>query len=96
MTDLSPNNWNGTRRWRARLSTVKRRAAMPSALLLVILLTACAPTRATVTTGNSFAAFKARCSGWRAISFSAKGDTPRTIKEVRTHNQTGKNKKCWK
>jgi hypothetical protein len=39
---------------------------------------------------------KARCSGWRAITFSAKGDTPRTVKEVRTHNQTGKNKKCWK
>ena len=69
---------------------------MPSALLLAIVLTACAPTRATVTTGNSLAASKARCAGWRAITFSAKGDTPRTIKEVRTHNQTGKNKKCWK
>ena len=50
----------------------------------------------TATTGSAPLASKARCAGWRAISFSAKGDTPETVGQVRTHNQTGVNKHCWK
>jgi hypothetical protein len=66
------------------------------------LLTACGTTRGTVTSGKSEATSKARCAGWRPISYSAEGknepekhsDTAGTIKQVREHNQTGLNKGC--
>jgi len=37
---------------------------------------------------------KARCAGWRGISYSAKADTPQTVAEIRTHNATGRRKGC--
>jgi hypothetical protein len=74
----------------------RRLGPMLNALLLATLLTACAQTSGIVTTGNSKDVQKARCAGWRAITFSAKGDTEQTIKEVRTHNVVGVKKKCWK
>ena len=37
---------------------------------------------------------RARCAGWRGISYSAKADTPQTVAEIRTHNATGRRKGC--
>lgn len=62
----------------------------------------CATTRGTVTAGRSEASSKARCAGWRPISFSVDGkeepekhgDTKGTIHQAQVHNQTGVNKGC--
>ena len=37
----------------------------------------------------------AQCAAWRSISYSSKGDTKLTVKQVRVHNATGKNLGCW-
>lgn len=66
----------------------KRRVLTLSALLtLGLLLPACQ----TNSTG-----INAQCAPWRKITYSAKGDTAVTIKEVRVHDQTGVNLGCWK
>lgn len=36
-----------------------------------------------------------QCAPWRSIRYSSK-DNPRTINEVRVHDQTGVNLGCWK
>jgi hypothetical protein len=55
--------------------------------------------------GNRQAESKARCAGWRGLSYAVEGDpnkgethgdTADTIAEIRVHNQTGVNKHCWK
>lgn len=38
---------------------------------------------------------KARCAGWRALDYDGQNDTLPTIEQIRIHNQTGVNKKCW-
>jgi hypothetical protein len=92
----------------AKRITAKSLAKKLTLLLFATLLTSCETTRQIATTGpvppsvtvfsnkqRVQAAQKARCSGWRKISFSAKGDTDETIGEIRSHNQTGVNKRCW-
>jgi len=39
---------------------------------------------------------EAQCSAWRPITYSKSKDTPETVRQVRTHNLTGKNMNCWK
>jgi uncharacterized membrane protein YeiB len=80
----------------ARRATVKRLALTLSVLCMTSLLTNCVTTRGTATAGRAKASHDARCAGWRAIDYSAKGDTTRTVTQVRRHNQTGVNKRCWK
>lgn len=57
-------------------------------LLLAIYLGGCATTSSTET--------KAQCAAWRPITYSLKGDTARTVKQIRVHNRTGQNLRCWK
>ena len=90
------NKLNGTAPSMPKSITVKRLGRTLSLLCALSLLTACATTRGTVTAGNTPNASKARCSGWRPIDYSASGDTRETIDQVRVHNQTGVNKKCWR
>jgi hypothetical protein len=55
-------------------------------------------TRSTVSAGGSSpeAERQARCAAWRGIKYQYPGDTLETIEQVRTHNATGRNLKCWK
>lgn len=39
---------------------------------------------------------KAQCTAWRAITYSSKGDTAQTVRQVRVHNLTGSKLGCWK
>jgi hypothetical protein len=39
---------------------------------------------------------EAQCAAWRAITYSAKKDTPMTVQQIRTHNQVGRRLGCWK
>ena len=75
---------------------------MLSALLALSLATAACSqtTRGTATRSllsqadRRAAESRARCAGWRGISYSAKADTPETVAQVRTHNETGRRKGC--
>lgn len=89
---------NGTPRWSRKLTKAKKPALTLSALLVLCLPTAACfeATRSTVTAGQSPSASKARCAGWRSIQYDYLNDTMGTIQQVRQHNQTGVNKKCWK
>jgi uncharacterized protein YceK len=55
-----------------------------------ILLSGCVTTRTTVTTTEG------RCAAWRAITYSGKGDTAPTVRQIRVHNRTGQRLGCWK
>lgn len=68
---------------------VKRLAVTLSLLSMPCLLAACQ------TTGMSATTNKAICGPWRPITYSAKKDTPATVKQIRTHNRTGANIGCW-
>ena len=35
-------------------------------------------------------------AAWRAITYSAKGDTKLTVDQIRTHNLVGRKLGCWK
>lgn len=99
--DSAPSKPNGPDLWKKKLKTVKKPALTLSALLVLCLPTAACfeATRTTVTaTGGSYRATEqqARCSGWRKITFDAENDTIDTIQQVRVHNRTGRNKRCWK
>jgi hypothetical protein len=48
------------------------------------------------TTGTTVTTTKAQCGPWRAITYSSKGDTAQTVKQVRVHNRTGQHLKCWR
>jgi hypothetical protein len=61
---------------------------MLSLALSATLLAGCQTTSTTET--------RAQCSAWRAITYSTKGDTAPTVKQVRVHNRTGQNLGCWK
>ena len=92
----------GTGRLSASIARARRRALRLSALCALSLLTAACwqTTRGTATRGLLPAAerkaleSRARCGGWRGISYSAKADTPQTVAEIRTHNETGRRKGC--
>lgn len=47
------------------------------------------------TTGTTATTTEALCTPWRAIEYSASGDSPKTVRQVRVHNATGANLKCW-
>lgn len=48
------------------------------------------------TTGTTATTTKSQCDAWRAITYSAKGDTKLTVDQVRVHNAVGKRLGCWK
>lgn len=48
-----------------------------------------------VTTSSGVTTDKAQCVAWRSIRYHA-ADTQKTIRQVRVHNRTGQNLKCWK
>lgn len=79
---------SGTRPNKLQSSAAKRLALTLSLLLSATLLGACQTTSSTE--------IRAQCSAWRAITYSSKGDTALTIKQVRIHNRTGQNLGCWK
>lgn len=56
----------------------------------VLILTAGCATTTTATNRD------AQCAAWRAITYSQKHDTAPTVKQVRVHNQVGRNLGCWK
>jgi hypothetical protein len=69
-----------------------------AALLLCLALGGCAHRpSAPMNLGTATAAQYSgvQCAPWRSIHYSSK-DNPRTIKEVRVHDQTGVNLGCWK
>lgn len=68
----------------------KRLGLTLSVILLPLLLANCVTTRETATS------VKALCAAWRAISYSAKGDTQMTVTQIRKHNAVGKRLRCWK
>ena len=92
----------GTGRSNWSIARAKRRALRLSALCALSLLTAAClqTTRGTATHSllpaaeRKAAESRARCAGWRGISYSAKADTPQTVAQVRTHNETGRRKGC--
>ncbi len=65
--------------------------------LLTLLTEGCSTlTPATVTPGRDQLSLKARCAGWRPISYSGSGDTLLTIRQIRIHNRFGVLERCWK
>lgn len=72
-----------------RLTRLLVRLLLPLSILGAI-LAGCAtvPTVETASKANV-------CRPWKKISFS-KGDTDGTIKQVRVHDQTGRNLRCWR
>ena len=54
-----------------------------------LMLGACATTSMTGIHG------KIACEPWRAITYSSKSDTAPTVKQIKIHNQTGRNLRCW-
>lgn len=81
---------NGTR-LSQRLSRHRRTLApMLSVIFLATFLAGCQTTSTTVTTREG------RCAAWRAITYSAKGDTKLTVDQIRTHNLVGKKLGCWR
>lgn len=69
----------------------KMLAPVLSALLLGSLLAGCAHNQLAPTAVTA----KAQCAAWRRITYS-KNDTLETIWQVQTHDQTGRNLRCWK
>lgn len=96
MTGSRKNKVNGTPRSRERLRTVRKPVlTLLSLLALSLPIGACSTlTPATVTVGSGPQASKARCAGWRPITYSGADDTLDTIEQIRVHNQTGVNKRC--
>lgn len=60
----------------------------------VVVMGAVASPSGCVTTSSTDIA--AQCAAWRAITYSVKKDTPPTVKQIRIHNQVGRNLGCWK
>jgi len=79
---------NGTPPRKRQSPRLKRLVLTLSLLSTASLLAACATTSTTET--------RAQCAAWRAITYSSKGDTALTVKQVRVHNRTGQNLGCWK
>lgn len=79
-----------------RLITVSRVNRSPGliimALSLPLVLGGCQTTGTTGTVTDK----ASRCAAWRAITYSAKGDTKLTIQQIRTHNLVGRKLGCWK
>jgi len=48
-----------------------------------------------VTTATTATTVEAQCTAWRAIRYHH-DDTAKTVQQVRVHNKTGQNLKCWK
>ena len=83
---------NGTRLSRRPSVSRKRLAVTLSAMCLMTLLTNCVTTGTTGTVTDK----ASRCAAWRAITYSAKGDTKLTVQQIRTHNLVGRKLGCWK
>jgi len=81
---------NGTRLSQRLSRNQKRLVKTLSAMCLMTLLANCQTTSTTVTTREG------RCAAWRAITYSAKGDTKLTVDQIRTHNLVGKKLGCWR
>lgn len=81
---------NGTRLSQRLSNSQKRLVKTLSAMCLMTLLANCQTTGTTVTTREG------RCAAWRAITYSAKGDTKLTVDQIRTHNLVGRKLGCWK
>lgn len=81
---------NGTRLSRRPSNSPRRLAVTLSVMCLATLLASCQTTGTTVTTREG------RCAAWRAITYSAKGDTKLTVDQIRTHNLVGRKLGCWK
>src|SRR5262245_53993588 len=76
---------------RVFVRNLRRRLPVAVALLASpILLAGC------VTTGTTATTTRALCEPWRAISYSGKRDSSQTVREIRVHNRTGQNLRCWK
>ena len=80
------NRKNGTKQM---LAMSKRAGKLVLTLSVMLSLAACAGMNSTGT-GSRVA-----CSGWKPITFSTAKDTKETVTQVRVHNQTGRNLKCW-
>lgn len=70
-------------------ATLKKASRLLPLLLVATLISGCVTTRTTATDRKS------QCAAWRAISYSAKGDTPLTVNQIRVHNRVGQLLKCW-
>ena len=88
--DRRESKRNGTRLLLPLSNSQKKLAATLSAICLAMLLANCQTTGTTVTTREG------RCAAWRAITYSAKGDTKLTVDQIRTHNLVGRKLGCWK
>lgn len=69
---------------------LKRASRLLSLLLVGLLISGCVTTRTTATDRKS------QCAAWRAITYSANGDTKMTVDQIRIHNRVGQLLKCWK
>lgn len=90
MTDSALNKPNGMPPTAKQTRPLLRLALMLSCLSTAPMLAGC------VTTGTTATDINALCAPWRPISYSSKKDTPETVKQVRVHNKTGQNLRCWK
>lgn len=83
---------NGTRLSQRLSVSQKRLAVTLSAMWFATLLTNCVSTGTTGTVTDK----ASRCAAWRAITYSAKGDTKLTVDQIRIHNAVGRRLGCWK
>lgn len=84
-------NHNGMLRSRHLSKWPIRPVVTLSALLLASLLGGCVTTGTLTSATNT----ESQCAAWRRIRYSVK-DTELTAVQVRQHNQTGRNLRCWK
>lgn len=107
MTGSTKSKRKSIRDWTAKLCRAKRLTITLCMLLTLPVLAGCKTTDGTVTSsvGNRAKESKARCAGWRGITYAVEGDpekgethgdTADTINQIRVHNQMGANKHCWK
>lgn len=92
---------NGTLRKPTPSRLASMRVALLSAissmepLVVAVLLVALVVLGGCATTGSTVTATRTICAPWRAITYSGKGDTAPTKEQIRVHNRTGENLKCW-
>lgn len=76
--------------------TTNRSKRWPTVISFGFILLLCPFLAGCQTTGTTATTIKSQCAAWRAITYSAKGDTKLTVDQIRVHNAVGKRLGCWK
>lgn len=104
-SDSLKSSASGTQPWSGKAANLKKTALTLSALLVLCLpIAACFETTRSTVTGTALLSSaqrkvetkKARCGRWQKIKYDGQADTFETIWQIRIHNQTGVNARCWR